>query len=111
MGRPIIPVTRANEIRATGISWKEVARKLKAEGLPPDPWPPFDHNSLSRACVVDREYQVQRQQMKVKPPIEIIKTLRAEGNSWKRIPGLLHSMGYPLWHYSTLCNFVSEYSK
>lgn len=49
--------------------------------------------------------------MKVKPPIEIIKTLRAEGNSWKRIPGLLHSMGYPLWHYSTLCNFVSEHSK
>lgn len=106
MGKPIIPIERANELRARGIQWKEVARILKAEGFPPDPWPPFLGDSLSRACVVDKAFVTRLKFHEVKPPVDIILTLRAEGQKWKNIPDLLHSMGYPLWHYTTLCNAV-----
>lgn len=98
MGHRNIPVERARELKASGLSWKEVARTLKTEG-----YPLFLSDSLSRACVVDK--QIGRLRFHpCKPPVDLIEAFRTEGRKWKEIPALLHSMGYPLWHYTTLCN-------
>lgn len=97
MGRPDIPVEKAKAYRNLGLSWKQVARKLEAEG-----YPLYWHNNLARACKRENS-RTRKPTYSVNIPLAVIRDLRGMGFKWKEIPALLVAKGYPRWHPSTLC--------
>ena len=97
MGRPDIPISRAKELRNTGLSWKQVAKRLEAEG-----YPLFWQNNLARACKRETS-RTRKPTYSINIPLETIRDLRNAGFMWKEIPEILVAKGWPRWHPSSLC--------